>query len=97
MTGGAGNAQAQTLTTQMLIGDAVSTDSLAKYTDVDQAIKYFINRDVLAARQALPEPEGGGDQPEGVEDVELEDALHPRAPPHHVEGGAARLVRAGRG
>ena len=50
MTGGAGNAQAQTLTTQMLIGDAVSTDSLAKYTDVDQAIKYFINRDVLAAR-----------------------------------------------
>jgi predicted Zn-dependent protease len=37
----------------MLIGDAVSSDSLAKYTDVDQAIKYFINRDVLAARQFL--------------------------------------------
>jgi predicted Zn-dependent protease len=53
MTGGAGNAQAQTLTTQMLIGDAVSTDSLAKYTDVDEAIKRFINRDVLAARQFL--------------------------------------------
>jgi predicted Zn-dependent protease len=53
MTGGAGNAEAQTITTQMLIGDAVSTDSLAKYTDVDQAIKYFINRDVLAARQFL--------------------------------------------
>jgi predicted Zn-dependent protease len=37
----------------MLIGDAVSSDSLAKYTDIDQAIKYFINRDVLAARQFL--------------------------------------------
>src|SRR6476620_535218 len=53
MTGGLGNAKAQTITTQMLIGDAVSTDSLAKYTDVDQAIKYFINRDVLASRQFL--------------------------------------------
>jgi predicted Zn-dependent protease len=53
VAGGVGNAQAQTITTQMLIGDAVSTDSLAKYTDVDQAIKYFINRDVLAARQFL--------------------------------------------
>jgi predicted Zn-dependent protease len=53
ITSGAGNAQAQTITTQMLIGDAVSTDSLAKYTDVDQAIKYFINRDTLAARQFL--------------------------------------------
>src|SRR5690348_2260835 len=51
--GGTHRAQAQTITTQMLIGDAVSTDSLAKYTDVDQAIKYFINRDVLAARQFL--------------------------------------------
>ncbi len=53
MAGGAGKAQAQTITTQMLIGDAVSTDSLAKYTDIDQAIKYFINRDVLASRQFL--------------------------------------------
>jgi tetratricopeptide (TPR) repeat protein len=50
---GAGNARAQAITSQMLIGDAVSTDSLAKYTDIDQAIKYFINRDVLAARQFL--------------------------------------------
>jgi predicted Zn-dependent protease len=53
ISGGAGNAQAQTITTQMLIGDAVSSDSLAKYTDIDQAIKYFINRDVLASRQFL--------------------------------------------
>src|SRR3954453_11215923 len=53
MIGGVGIAKAQTITTQMLIGDAVSSDSLAKYTDVDQAIKYFINRDVLAARQFL--------------------------------------------
>src|SRR5436190_7799349 len=53
LTGGLGNAKAQTITTQMLIGDAVSTDSLAKYTDVDQAIKYFINRDVLASRQFI--------------------------------------------
>src|SRR4051812_40153730 len=53
ITAGTGNSQAQTITTQMLIGDAVSTDSLAKYTDIDQAIKYFINRDVLAARQFL--------------------------------------------
>src|SRR5438874_10608917 len=53
VAGGVGDAKAQTITTQMLIGDAVSTDSLAKYTDVDQAIKYFINRDVLASRQFL--------------------------------------------
>lgn len=53
MAGWAGKAQAQTITTQTLIGDAVSTDSLAKYTDIDQAIKYFINRDVLASRQFL--------------------------------------------
>src|SRR5256885_413036 len=51
--GGAGEARAQAITTQMLIGDAVNTDSLAKYTDIDQAIKYFINRDVLAARLNL--------------------------------------------
>ncbi len=56
---GAGNARAQgfahdqVLTTQMLIGDAVDTTSLARYTDVDEAIKRFINRDVLAARQFL--------------------------------------------
>jgi len=48
-----GNARAQVLTTQMLIGDAVSTDALSRYTDVDEAIKRFINRDVLAARQFL--------------------------------------------
>jgi Tfp pilus assembly protein PilF len=53
ITGGAGEARAQAITTQMLIGDAVSLDSLAQFTDVDQAIKYFINRDVLAARQFL--------------------------------------------
>src|SRR5215212_3863969 len=53
MAGTSVKAQAQALTTQMLIGDAVSADSLAQYTDVDQAIKYFINRDVLASRQFL--------------------------------------------
>ena len=45
-------AQAQ-ITTQMLIGDAVSTDAISRYTDVDEAIKRFMNRDVLAARQFL--------------------------------------------
>src|SRR4051794_20648843 len=53
INGTAAHAQAQAITTQMLIGDAVNTDSLAEYTDIDQAIKYFINRDVLAARQFL--------------------------------------------
>src|SRR4051794_21274187 len=53
MSGMDAKAQGQALTTQMLIGDAVSADSLAQYTDVDQAIKYFINRDVLASRQFL--------------------------------------------
>src|SRR3954471_16477453 len=48
-----GNVQAQGLTTQALIGDAVDTTSLARYTDVDEAIKRFLNRDVLAARQFL--------------------------------------------
>src|SRR4051812_17508953 len=38
-----GNVQAQGLTTQMLIGDAVDTTSLARYTDVDEAIKRFMN------------------------------------------------------
>src|SRR4051812_27866748 len=51
--GGADNARAQAITTQMLIGDAVNADAIKNYTDVDQAIKYFINRDVLAARQFL--------------------------------------------
>jgi len=37
----------------MLIGDAVSSDSLDEIHRCDQAIKYFINRDVLAARQFL--------------------------------------------
>ena len=45
-------AQAQ-ITTQMLIGDAVSSDAISRYTDVDEAIKRFMNRDVLAARQFL--------------------------------------------
>src|SRR5262245_57517429 len=49
----AGRAHAQAITTQMLIGDAVSTDSLSRYSDIDEAIKRFINRDVLAARQFL--------------------------------------------
>ena len=31
-------AQAQ-ITTQMLIGDAVSSDAISRYTDVDEAIK----------------------------------------------------------
>jgi Tfp pilus assembly protein PilF len=46
-------SRAQTITTQMLIGDAVNAESLAKYTDVDEAIKRFLNRDVLAARTFL--------------------------------------------
>jgi Tfp pilus assembly protein PilF len=53
LTWAAGSARAQAITTQMLIGDAVDTDSLSRYTDVDQAIKYFINHDVLAARTFL--------------------------------------------
>src|SRR4051794_39892874 len=48
-----GNVQAQGLTTQALIGDSVDTTSLARYTEVDEAIKRFMNRDVLAARQFL--------------------------------------------
>ena len=44
-------AQAQ-LTTQVLIGDAVSEVG-TRYGDVDEAIKRFTNRDVLAARQFL--------------------------------------------
>lgn len=48
----AGAARAQ-ITTQILIGDSVSPDSISKYTDIDEAIKRFMNRDVLAARQFL--------------------------------------------
>ncbi len=53
VTLGAGKARAQAITSQMLIGDAVNADELTKYPDIDQAIKYFINRDVLASRQFL--------------------------------------------
>jgi tetratricopeptide (TPR) repeat protein len=44
-------AQSQ-MTTQMLIGDSVSEVG-TRYGDVDEAIKRFMNRDVLAARQFL--------------------------------------------
>lgn len=40
------------ITTDQLIGDSVS-DATTKYTDVDEAIKRFNNRDVLGARQFL--------------------------------------------
>lgn len=40
------------ITTEMLIGDAVS-DPGAKYSDVDEAIKRFSNRDPLGAQQFL--------------------------------------------
>jgi tetratricopeptide (TPR) repeat protein len=46
-----GTASAQ-LTTQKLIGDAVSEIG-SRYPDVDEAIKRFANRDVLGARQFL--------------------------------------------
>jgi tetratricopeptide (TPR) repeat protein len=42
----------QQLTTQMLIGDAVSEIG-TRYGDVDEAIKRFLNRDVLGARTFL--------------------------------------------
>jgi tetratricopeptide (TPR) repeat protein len=46
-------AQAQNqMTTQMLIGDSVSEIG-NRYSDVEEAIKRFVNRDVLAARQFL--------------------------------------------
>jgi predicted Zn-dependent protease len=45
------SARAQ-MTTQMLIGDAVSEVG-SQYKEVDEAIKRFMNRDVLAARQFL--------------------------------------------
>ncbi len=41
------------ITTKALIEDSVSPDSIAKYTEIDEAIKRFSNRDVLAARQFL--------------------------------------------
>src|SRR5262245_65076962 len=40
------------MTKDMLIGDSVS-EMGTKYADVDEAIKRFMNRDVLAARQFL--------------------------------------------
>jgi Tfp pilus assembly protein PilF len=48
----ASTATAQ-ITTQMLIGDAVSELSGGRYSDVDEAIKRFYNRDFLGARQFL--------------------------------------------
>ncbi len=41
------------ITTKALIEDSVSPDSIAKFTEIDEAIKRFSNRDVLAARQFL--------------------------------------------
>lgn len=49
----ASRAQAQ-LNTELLIGDAVA-DLGPKYSDVDEAIKRFNNRDVLSARALLEE------------------------------------------
>lgn len=49
--GAAKFAQAQ-ITTQALIGDSVS-DPGTRYTDIDEAIKRFTNRDPLGARQFL--------------------------------------------
>lgn len=49
MFAGTGRAQ---ITTQMLIGDAVSEVG-SRYADVDEAIKRFANRDFLGARQFL--------------------------------------------
>lgn len=48
---GSNSARAQ-ITTQLLIGDSVSEVG-NRYADVDEAIKRFMNRDVLAARQFL--------------------------------------------
>jgi tetratricopeptide (TPR) repeat protein len=48
---GVGNAHAQ-ITTEFLIGESVS-DLGPKYSDVDEAIKRFSNRDPLGARQFL--------------------------------------------
>jgi tetratricopeptide (TPR) repeat protein len=47
-----GQSAAAQITTDQLIGDAVS-DAGTKYTDVDEAIKRFNNRDVLGARKFL--------------------------------------------
>ena len=48
---GSSSARAQ-ITTQLLIGDSVSEIG-NRYGDVDEAIKRFVNRDVLAARLLL--------------------------------------------
>ncbi|HEX3598625.1 MAG TPA: tetratricopeptide repeat protein [Lacipirellulaceae bacterium] len=50
--GGSTSAPSSVLTTQMLIGDSVSEIG-NRYSDVDEAIKRFSNRDILAARQFL--------------------------------------------
>ena len=47
------NTSTAQITTQMLIGDAVSEVTGSRYSDVDEAIKRFANRDVLGARQFL--------------------------------------------
>ena len=48
--------------------------------------------DAVAARDALPLPERGRHQAEGVEHVHLQRALQARRPAGHVERGDARLV-----
>ena len=48
----AGRIASAQITTDQLIGDSVS-DATTKYSDVDEAIKRFNNRDVLGARQFL--------------------------------------------
>ena len=48
----AGRFASAQMTTDQLIGDSVS-DAATKYSDVDEAIKRFNNRDVLGARQFL--------------------------------------------
>jgi Tfp pilus assembly protein PilF len=53
MLAATGTSRAQSITTEMLIGDAVNKELLPKYTDVDEAIKRFLNRDVLAAKTFL--------------------------------------------
>jgi tetratricopeptide (TPR) repeat protein len=55
LDGESSRAQAQNtnMTAKMLIGDAVNDDEISRYPEVDDAIKRFINRDVLAARTFL--------------------------------------------
>lgn len=50
---GTSNPAHAQITTKMLIEDSMPPDSIAKFTEIDEAIKRFMNRDVLAARQFL--------------------------------------------